>query len=339
MALTDENNGGGIPATMLVGPATFGNNAMPYYPMPMMAGNGGNGMFGGDGSWIILLIIVLLAAGGGWGNNNNGGSGFGGGQPIIINDGNSNGGYAWQRGFDQAAIMSGVNALQNGIYSLSTQLCGCCSDMQNTMNQGFSNVQQSLCSGFAGVNASVNGAQNAIAQQLYTNQIADLERSFAAQTASTQGMTAIQSQLAQCCCDNRVATNDLKYVIATENCADRAAASENTRDIIDAQTRGTQAILDKLCQLELDGVRGQLAQAQRENTGLQNQLNMANLAASQIAQTAQIQRGQVAEVDALYQRLRDCPVPSMPVYGMQPIFTCPNNNNNNGCSCGCGNNF
>ena len=121
-------------------------------------------------------------------------------------------------------------------------------------------------------------------------------------------------------------------MIATENCADRAAAAENTRDIIDAQTRGTQAILDKLCALELDNVKGQLAAAQRENVGLQNQLNMANFSASQIAQTAQIQRGQVAEVDALYQRLRDCPVPSMPVYGMQPIFTCPGNNGGCGCN-------
>ena len=36
-----------------------------------------------------------------------------------------------------------------------------------------------------------------------------------------------------------------------------------------------------------------------------------------------------AEVDALYNRLSNCPVPSVPVYGRQPIFTC-----NNGCGCG-----
>ena len=107
----------------------------------------------------------------------------------------------------------------------------------------------------------------------------------------------------------------------------------NTRDIIDSQTRGTQAILDKLCALELDGVKGQLAQAQRENVGLQNQLNMANLAASQTAQNALIQQGFSNEVDALYNRLNTCPVPTTPVYGRTPIFTC----NNNGCGCGCGN--
>lgn len=191
-------------------------------------------------------------------------------------------------------------------------------------------MQTALCGGFAGVNASINGAQNAISSQMYANQIADMERSFAAQTAQTAGMTALQAQLAQCCCDNRAATADLKYTVATENCADRTAAMQNTRDIIDAQTRGTQAILDKLCALELDGVKGQLAQAQRENLGLQNQLNMATMQASQTAQTAQILAGQSAEIDGVYNRLKNCPVPSMPVYGNTPIFTC----GGNGCGCG-----
>lgn len=309
MAINDENGSGMV---------------MPVTPM-YGGGNGGfGGGWGGDGWWIILLL--LLAGNGGWGM----GGGFGGmGNMMLGYD------FPWlmngqqginnnvSDGFRDAQLHDSVTSVRDGISNLSTQLCNCCGDMQ-----------MSMANGFAGTTAAITGAQNALAQQMYTNQIADLQRSFNAQTASTQGMNAIQSQLAQCCCDNRLATNDLKYTIATENCADRAAAAENTRDIIDSQTRGTQAILDKLCQLELDGVRGQLAQAQRENVGLQNQLNMANLNASQIAQTAQIQRGQVAEVDALYQRLRDCPVPSMPVYGMQPIFTCPGNNNNCGCNGG-----
>ena len=123
--------------------------------------------------------------------------------------------------------------------------------------------------------------------------------------------------------------------MATENCADRTAAYQNTRDIIDSQTRGTQAILDKLCALELDGVKGQLAQAQRENVGLQNQLNMANLAASQVAQTAQLRESQAVTANQLVSELRSCPIPSQPVYGNQPIFTCQPNYNT-GCGCGCG---
>ena len=77
-------------------------------------------------------------------------------------------------------------------------------------------------------------------------------------------------------------------------------------------------------------MKGQLAQAQWDNVGLQNQLNMANLAASQTAQTVNI-------LDSIIDELRSCPIPSQPVYGNQPIFTC--NGNNNGCGCGCGNNF
>ena len=181
---------------------------------------------------------------------------------------------------------------------------------------------------------SVNNAQNALAQQLYTNQIADLERSYAAQTASTQGMSNIQSQLAQCCCDNRLATCQTQNIVQNESNATRFADANNTKDIITNQTQNTQAILDKLCQLELDGVRNQLAQAERENIGLQNQLNMATLRESQTAQNAFISQGFANEVDQLYNRLSNCPVPSTPVYGRTPIFTC---NQNQGCGCGCGN--
>ena len=147
-------------------------------------------------------------------------------------------------------------------------------------------------------------------------------------------MRAMQTALQNCCCENRAGLADLKYTVATENCADRTAAAQNTRDIIDAQTRGTQAILDKLCALELDGVKGQLAAAQRENVGLQNQLNMATLRESQTAQNAFIQQGFANEVDALYNRLNSCPVPTTPVYGRTPIFTCPQQG-----GCGCGGTF
>jgi hypothetical protein len=294
MALTDDTMGSGSGMVMPVA--------------PMYGGNGGNGFMGGEGWWILLLFILL--GNGAWGGF---GGGFGAGADAGL--------YPWMNqsnqingGFRDQMINSSVQGIQNSVTA------------------GFGDVQNSLCAGFAGVNASINGAQNAIAQQMYTNQISDLERSFAAQTAQTAGMNAMQAQLAQCCCDNRAATADLKYTVATENCADRAASYQNTRDIIDSQTRGTQAILDKLCALELDGVKNQLAQAQRDNVGLQNQLNMANLAASQAAQNAFIQQGFSNEVDALYNRLSNCPVPSTPVYGRTPIFTC----NNGGCGCGCG---
>lgn len=269
----DESNGG-IPATMLVGPTGYGGGYS----------GGGFGGFGGDWGWIILL---LLFAGGGWGG------GFGGGYgnmmlgydfPWLLN-GQNNINANTNGGFRDAMLNDGITSIRDGIGNLSTQLCG--------------------------VTGAISGAQSALAQQMYANQIADLERSFAAQTANTQGLTALSSQLAQCCCDNRAATQDVKYTIATEACATRSANAQNT-----------QAILDKLCQLELDGYK-------RENDNLRAQLSDAKFAASQAAQNAFIAQGLNEEVDALYNRLSNCPVPSTPVYGRTPIFTC-----NNGCGCG-----
>lgn len=264
-------------------------------PVTPMGGYGNNG-FGGDWGWIILL---LLFAGGGWGN------GFGGGYggydfPWLMNG--------------QQNVLNGVNANTNAGFN------------QAATQSALGDIQTGLCSGFAGVNATVNGAQNAIAQQLYTNQIADLERSYAAQTANTQGMNAIAMNLQNCCCENRAGIADLKYTVATENCADRAAISDGIRDVIANQTAGTQRILDKLCDQELQAER-------RENQNLRTQLNMATLNASQVAQTAQIKDGQAAAVNSLVNELRSCPIPSQPVYGSQPIFTCPNN------GCGCNNGY
>lgn len=274
-----DSENSGIGATMLVGP-TGG------YPVYQNSGMGGG--FGGDWGWIVLL---LLLAGGGWGNGFGGGfmgGGLGTDFPWILNGQNGINTHI-SDGFRDAQLSDGITSVRDGIGNLSTQLCNCCGD-----------IQMALCNGFAGTTAAVTGAQNAISQQLYSNELASLNRSFAEQTANTAGFNGVQSSLC-----------DIRYGSAT-----------NTRDIIDSQTRGTQAILDKLCALELDNYK-------RENDQLRTQLNMANLAASQTAQNAFIAQGFSDEVDALYNRLNSCPVPTTPVYGRTPIFTC-----NNGCGCG-----
>lgn len=270
------------------------NMVMPVAPMGNQGGFGGFG--DGNGSWWILLLFILLGNGG-WGNGF--GGGFGGGDlyPWMNQSNQINGGFRDQM--------------------LSNQLTG----IQNSVTGGFNDVNMALCNGFAGVEQGANARQ-----------IANMQTAFAAQTAMSNGFNQLGSQFADYGCENRLGLADLKYTVATENCADRSQSMMNTRDIIDSQTRGTQAILDKLCALELDGVKGQLAQAQRENVGLQNQLNMATLRESQTAQNAFIQQGFSNEVDALYNRLNSCPVPTTPVYGRTPIFTC----GNNGCGCGCG---
>ena len=294
MALTDENSNGSM--------------IMPVTPM----GNTGNGFgdcFGGNGFWILLLFLLL--GGNGWGNGF--GGGFGGGNDI----------YPW---------MNQSNQINGGFRDqmLNTSING----IQNSITSGFGDVQTSLCNGFAGVNATINSGFAGAEASANARQMANMNQAFAAQTAMSQGFNGLQAQFADCCCENRLANCQTQNVIQSEGSQTRFADANNTRDIIENQTRGTQAILDKLCALELDGVKGQLAQAQRENVALQNQVNMATMQASQTAQTAQILAGQAAEIDGVYNRLKNCPVPSMPVYGNTPIFTC-----NGGNGCGCGNNF
>ena len=270
--------------------ATFTMPVAPAY-----SGNMGGFGFGGDWSWILLLVLLC---GGGWGM---GGFGMGGMMglgydfPWLLAGQNNLGGQV-NDGFRDAQLHDSVTSVRDGISSLSTQLCGCCGDMQ-----------MALCNGFANTTAAVTGAQNAISQQLFSNELASLNRSFAEQTANTAGFTATNTGIA-----------DLKYTIASEACADRAAVQQ-----------GIQTVLDKLCALELDS-------AKREAADLRQQLNMAQLAASQTAQNAFISQGFANEVDALYNRLNSCPVPTTPVYGRTPIFTC---NNQQGCGCGCGGSF
>lgn len=271
MALTDESNGNGF--------------YMPVAPAYGGYGNQGGMGFGGDGWWVLLL---LLAFNGGWGGMGGFAGGLGYDFPWLLNGQNGINNNV-SDGFRSAQLSDGITSIRDGISGLSTQLCGCCGDMQNA-----------LCSGFAGVTASVNGAQNAISQQLYSNEIASLNRSFAEQTANTAGFNGVQSSLC-----------DIRYGNAT-----------NTRDILTALTAGVQSIKDQLCQDKIDAKNDEIAQLRQEVLYARGQ-------ASQDVQTARLLAGQANEVDALYTRLSNCPVPTTPVYGRTPIFTC-----NNGCGCG-----
>ena len=234
------------------------------------------------------------------GNNDNWGFGGDGAWWLIIlflfmfngNWGNGFGGYGGgvgnevQRGFDQSAVMNGIGGLQAAV------------------TNGFVDTTTALCNGFAGVNGAIaNGfAQAEIAAN--ARQMADMNQNF-----------ALQSQLAQCCCNNQLASADLKYTIATENCADRTAFADGVRDILESQNAGIQRILDTMCQDKIDAKNERIADLER-------QLTMANLAASQGMQTAAIIANNEAQTSALEQYL--APVPR-PAYIVQ---------NPNGCNCG-----
>ena len=296
---------------------------MPVQPMYGNGGYGGGfgGGFGYGGDF--WLILILLFAFGGWG----GFGGFGGGMGGFAADGAVL--YPWMNqsnqihdGFRDQMINTTVNGIQNAVTSGF-------GDVQ----LGIAGINQNICQSTAGVTQAVSNGFSQAEIANNSRQIANMQQNFASQTAITGAISDLANQQASCCCENRLSTCQTQNIIQNEGNATRFADATNTRDIIENQNRNSQAIIDKLCALELDGVKNQLAQAQRENVGLQNQLNMATLRESQTAQNAFISQGFANEVDQLYNRLNNCPVPSTPVYGRTPIFTC---NQDYGCGCGCG---
>ena len=252
----------------------------------VMRGGNGNGWGNdGTGAWWLILFMLFAFMGNGWGN---GGYGNGGSAPYVVAD--------VQRGFDQSAT---INAISN----LSTQV-----------GNGFADAAVARCSGDAAITQAVTNSQFGVTTAVNN-----------AKDTIANGMNQLAMSLQNCCCENRAGLADLKYTVATENCADRQALNDGLRDlmaqnvqntnaIVQSQNSGFQSVLDKLCQLELDNVK-------RENDQLRTALNMANLAASQTAQTAQILQGQNAQ--AQYVVGQCCPKPV-------PAYTVPNPN------CGCG---
>ena len=308
MALTDEGSGNGF--------------YMPVAPAYGYGGNGGGfGFGGGDWAWILLLLLI---GGNGWGF----GGGFGGGMmwPMMMGAGMNGFGldylYPWLNnsqhmsdGFRDQALQTSINGLQNSV----TAGFG---DVQ----LGIAGINQNICQTGNAITGAINNGFSAAEIAANGRQMANMQQGFGIQSAIQAGTASAAA-----------GTADLKYTVAQEACNDRAALSAALNTILTHVDQKVQGISDKLCQLELDGVKSQLAAEQRENANLRSDLMYARGQASQIDQTAQIKAGQAAAVNSLVSELRSCPIPAQPVYGSQPIFTCPGNSVNHGC--GCGNTF
>lgn len=268
-------------------------------PADIAAVTWNNGIGGeGGGFWfIILLLFAFMNNGNGWGNR----------MPFVPQ--NDDG--AIQRGFDQAALTSDINNLMTQTSQLQQTMAN---NQMNTL-QGFNGVQQGMCQGF-------NAVQNALSNNRF-----DIVNGI------TNGVYALNNTMMQNemnrqngCCETKQAIGDLKYTVATENCADRSAISDGIRDIImsnmnntnaiiENQNRNSQAVLDKLCQMEIDSLKS-------ENDNLRSQLNINAIRDSQNTQTAQVLAGQSAQAAALRQALNPAPIPAYVV------------SNPNGCNCG-----
>ena len=272
-------SGNGIQPTVELA-TTNGANAYPVF----YGNNGmGNGFLGGEGIWAILLFAMIFGNGG-WGNG-----GFFGGN-------NFDNGYAWlsngqkeimqntNNGFDTLHLSNQLDTVNNGIYSLSNQLCNTGNDITSAINT-------------TAYNAEIAASNR---------QMANMQQNF-----------DLSRQFADCCCENRLGVQDLKSTVISENCADREVLREIGQNILVNQTANTQKIIDEIFRDRLDEKDDKIADLNR-------QLQMADLRASQIAQTQAI-------TSNIYNELKNCPIGTVPVYGSQPIFTCPNNN---GCGCG-----
>lgn len=291
------NSGNSTPFTMPVQPAGYGY------------GNGGMNGFGGDWIWILVVFALLF----GWGNNGWGGNGGGNGGGVPYMVGSTYTDAAIQRGFDNQAVISKLDGINNGLcdgfYAVNTSILNAQSGIQNSLCQGFNGVNTNIMQGNFGLQQAINNAS----------------------VANMQGQNALQSQLANCCCETQRAIDGVNYNMATNACAITNQMNNNTRDIIESNNAGTRAILDYLCQ-------DKISTLQAENQSLK-------LAASQADQNNFIAAAQSAQTAELIRRLgADCPQPAYVVQPPQPV-TFPTNccggvnyagYGNNGCGCGNG---
>lgn len=245
--------------------------------VPLVANiDGNNGNNWNDGSWLWFLIVVF-AIFGGWGN------GFGG-------FGGTNGGVGSeiQRGFDNQAVISKLDGISNG-------LC-----------DGFYAMNNSMLTGFNGINTNIMQTGYGIQQAVNADAVANM-----------QNTNALQSQIANCCCETREAIQGVNYNMATNTCALQNTMNNNTRDIIDSQQAGFRSILDYLCQ-------DKIATLTAENNDLRR-------AASQDRQNALLTTTMAAQTNQIIDAVRPTPVPSFPasnLYGY--AYGCGCNT-----SCGC----
>lgn len=303
-----------------------GNNlVMPVSPMYGGYGNGGG--FGNWGSdiWIILLVLFALGGFGGWGMGGMGMGmmgGFGGMYefPWLLAS-NANNQNATQGGFNQLAVNNAISALQSSVNSGF-----------GDVNLGIAGINQNICQTGNGIISAVNSGFSQAEVANNARQMANMQQAFAAQSAMNQGFNGLQGQLAQCCCDNRLATAQLGSDIAREACATRTSDTQNTQAVLNAISGGFQTLKDQMYQDKIDAKNDIIAQLRQEALYARGQ-------ASQDVQTARLEASNVSTVDALYNRLATCPVGTMPVYGNQPIFTCPQSYASNNCGCGCNGSF
>lgn len=220
------------------------------------------------------IWIILIFAIFGYGGFGFGGNGMNGCMGSDI-----------QRGFDTSNIVGKLDGISNG-------LC-----------DGFYAVNNSMLTGFNGINTNIMQTGYGIQQAINADTIANM-----------QNTNALQSQLANCCCETREAIQGVRYDMAQDTCALQNTMNTNTRDIIESQNAGTRAILDYLCNEKISSL-------QAENNDLRR-------AASQDRQSALLTTQMAAQTQQIINAVNPAPIPAYSVPNPNVYYGC-----NNGCGC------
>lgn len=235
---------------------------------------GDDGVWGGNGIWLILFFLLILGGGYGFG-------GFGGGNATATEVAVTS--SELQRAFNNSSVESKLDGISSG-------LCN-----------GFNGTQGVIAAGFTDVVGNITASTNALQNAIQANAIADMQNTY-----------ALTSQLQNCCCENRSQIADLKYTMATADCATDTLINTTTRDLIENSNANTRAILEALNAQTI-------AQKDEKISELTAQVNALGLAASQQAQNAYI-------IDQLRTK---APIPAY-------VVANPYSGNNGYAGCGCG---
>lgn len=260
----------------------FNGNSPSLADIAAVTGNNrDDGFLGGDGIWAIIVFAMIFGWGGfgnGWGNGGNGGATPFAAGALTQAD--------LQRGFDTQAIVGKLDGITNGICD------------------GFYAANNNMLTGFNGINTNIMQTGYGIQQAINADTIANM-----------QNTNALQSQLANCCCETREAIQGVNYNMAQNTCALQNTMNTNTRDIIDSQNSGTRAILDYLCQEKISYL-------QAENNDLRR-------AASQDRQSALLTTAMSAQTQQIINSVNPQAVPAYVVPNPNAYaYGC-------GCSTGC----
>lgn len=259
-----------------------GNTPFTMPVMPATGGYGNDGAFA-DGGWLWIIVVFALLFG--WGNNGFGGFGSNNGSGYVATAATQ---ADIQRGFDNSAVISKLDGISNG-------LC-----------DGFYAMNNSMLTGFNGINTNIMQTGYGIQQAVNADTVANM-----------QNTNALQSQLANCCCETREAIQGINFNMAQNTCALQNTMNGNTRDIIESQNAGTRAILDYLC-------NEKIATLQAENNDLRR-------AASQDRQSALFATEIASQTQQIINAVRPTPVPAFPASNLYGYGY-----NGCGCNTGCG---